>query len=218
MTSSHDWVEREAEVEGSSNRPFGWVFAAFFLIVALLPFLFGGGGVRYWARAASAALADVTLARPTLLEVLNRLLRRFGLWVGRIVRPVMFPVIFYGAVTPIGLAMRLAGKDLLRLRRDPGAASYWIVRDPPGPPRESMSDQFLGESDVVHSRAVAVYAGAQEVLAAPDPSCRGPDGLANRAHAGHGGGALHPHPVLIRAGPGDLGFLPRQRGGAGARR
>ena len=25
---------------------------------------------------------------------------------------------------------------------DPGAASYWIVRDPPGPPPRSMSDQF----------------------------------------------------------------------------
>ena len=38
--------------------------------------------------------------------------------------------------------MRLAGKDPLRLRREPDAPSYWIVRDPPGPTPESMSDQF----------------------------------------------------------------------------
>ncbi len=141
MTSTHDSLDREPEVEGSSNRSFGWVFAAFFLILALLPLL-GGGGVRYWALAASATMAVVTLARPSLLEVPNRLWGRFGLWLGRVVSPVMSAVIFYGVVTPIGLAMRLAGKDVLRLRRDPGAASYWIVRDPPGPPPESMSDQF----------------------------------------------------------------------------
>lgn len=139
--TSHESLHREAGVEGSSNRSFGWVFTAFFLILALLPLL-GGGGVRYWALAASGAMAVVTLARPSLLEVPNRLWGRFGLWLGRVVSPVMSAVIFYGVVTPIGLAMRLAGKDFLRLRRDPVATSYWIVRDPPGPPPESMSDQF----------------------------------------------------------------------------
>ena len=141
MTSSHESLDREAEVEGSSNRSFGWVFAAFFLILALLPLL-GGGGVRYWALAASVAMAVVTLVRPSLLEVPNRAWTRFGLWLGRIVSPVVTGVVFYGVVTPIGLAMRLAGKDFLRLRRDAGAASYWIERDPPGPPPESMSNQF----------------------------------------------------------------------------
>ena len=139
--TSHESLDREAEVEGSSNRSFGWVFTAFFLILAVLPLL-GGGGARYWALAASAAMAVLTLVRPSVLEVPNRLWGRFGLWLGRVVSPVMAGVVFYGVVTPIGLVMRLAGKDFLRLRRDPGAASYWIVRDPPGPPPQSMSDQF----------------------------------------------------------------------------
>lgn len=138
---SHESLDREAEVEGSSNRSFGWVFTVFFLILAFLPLL-GGGGVRYWALAASAAMAVVTLVRPSLLEVPNRAWGRFGLWLGRIVSPVMTGVVFYGVVTPIGLLMRLVGKDVLRLRRDPAATSYWIVRDPPGPPPQSMSDQF----------------------------------------------------------------------------
>ncbi|MCU0935257.1 MAG: SxtJ family membrane protein [Gammaproteobacteria bacterium] len=139
--SAHESLGRETEVEGSSNRSFGWVFTAFFLILALLPLL-GGGGVRYWALAASAGMAAVTLVRPSLLEAPNRLWGRFGLWLGRIVSPVMTGVVFYGVVTPIGLLMRLVGKDVLRLRRDPAATSYWIVRDPPGPPPQSMSDQF----------------------------------------------------------------------------
>jgi hypothetical protein len=38
--------------------------------------------------------------------------------------------------------MRLVGKDPLRLKRDGGAGSYWIPREPPGPPPDSMSNQF----------------------------------------------------------------------------
>ena len=48
----------------------------------------------------------------------------------------------YGCVLPTGLVMRAMGKDLLRLKRQPGADSYWIVRQPPGPMPETMKDQF----------------------------------------------------------------------------
>ena len=138
---AHESMHRETEVDGSSNRAFGWVFTVFFLILALLPLL-SGGGVRFWALAAAAAMAVVTLVRPSLLGAPNRAWTRLGFWLGRVVSPVMAGVVFYGVVTPMGLAMRLLGKDPLRLRWDPSADSYWIVRDPPGPTPESMADQF----------------------------------------------------------------------------
>jgi hypothetical protein len=50
--------------------------------------------------------------------------------------------LFYGVLTPLGVAMRLTGKDPLRLKRDARAVSYWIPRDPPGPPPDSMTNQF----------------------------------------------------------------------------
>jgi hypothetical protein len=45
---------------------------------------------------------------------------------------------FYIVITPMGLIMRLAGRDPLRLQWDAKAASYWIERRPP----ETMSNQF----------------------------------------------------------------------------
>ena len=51
-------------------------------------------------------------------------------------------LLFYLVVTPTGLVMRMLGKDLLRLRFDPQAKSYWIERRPPGPAPETMKDQF----------------------------------------------------------------------------
>ena len=141
MASTHEDYQREQEIEGSSNRSFGWVFTVFFLILALLPLL-KSEGPRVWALAASAAVAAVTLIRPSLLTVPNRLWMKFGLLLGRIVSPVVIGILYYLVITPFGIVMRLAGKDPLRLRREPEAQSYWIKRDPPGPPPDSLTNQF----------------------------------------------------------------------------
>lgn len=141
MATVHEELRREVEVEGSSNRSFGWVFTVFFLIIALLPLL-KGEGPRVWALAASGAVAAVTLIRPSLLTVPNRLWMKLGLLLGKIVSPVVIGILFYGVITPFGIVMRLAGKDPLRLKRDPEATTYWIRRDPPGPPPDSLSNQF----------------------------------------------------------------------------
>jgi hypothetical protein len=58
------------------------------------------------------------------------------------VSPVVLGIMFFLVVTPIGLLMRAFGKDPLRLRFDKSASSYWLDRTPPGPPPESLSDQF----------------------------------------------------------------------------
>ena len=58
------------------------------------------------------------------------------------VTPVVMGLLFFLTVTPIALIMRALGKDPLRLKRDDAAASYWILRQPPGPPPESLRRQF----------------------------------------------------------------------------
>ena len=51
-------------------------------------------------------------------------------------------LLFFGVVTPTAWIMRAMGKDLLGLRRDPQAASYWVHRQPPGPDANTMHRQF----------------------------------------------------------------------------
>ena len=55
---------------------------------------------------------------------------------------VILGLLFFVTITPIGLLARACGKDFLRLRLDRGAKSYWIEREPPGPPPQSMKNQF----------------------------------------------------------------------------
>lgn len=138
---AHEDLTREQRVEQSSDRSFGLVFAGVFVLVAGWP-LFHGEALRWWALAVAAVFSLLALLKPALLADLNRLWIRLGVLLGRIVSPVALGVVFYVALTPIGLLMRLTGGDPLRLKRDPGAASYWIPREPPGPPPDSMTNQF----------------------------------------------------------------------------
>ncbi len=55
--------------------------------------------------------------------------------------PVILAVLFYGAITPLGLLSRVFGYDPLRRRIDPAAKSYWIDR-PQDSRKTSMKNQF----------------------------------------------------------------------------
>lgn len=131
---------RDAPPQGSSDRGFGLVMAAFFAIVGLWPVPWSGQP-RLWSLGVAAVFMGAALARPGALAPLNRLWTRFGLLLHRIVNPVVMGLVFYLTVTPIGLLMRALGKDPLRLRLDRTAATYWIEREP-GPAPETMKNQF----------------------------------------------------------------------------
>ena len=141
MAATHEDFSRGQEVKASSNRAFGLVMVAGFLLIGLWP-LVSGGTVRWWSLIVSGSLAVVTMAAPALLTIPNRMWLRFGLLLHRIVSPVVLAIMFYGVVTPMGALMRAFRKDALRLRRSGSAETYWIKRDPPGPKPDSMSNQF----------------------------------------------------------------------------
>ncbi|HWR52057.1 MAG TPA: SxtJ family membrane protein [Bryobacteraceae bacterium] len=139
--STHEDFTRKEEHKGPSDRSFGWVFVAFFALVGLWPMIWGRP-MRPWALGLSAAIALITILRPGILHPFNRVWMAFGLLLARVTNPIVMALLFYLVFTPMALLLRLAGKDLLRLRREPQAASYWIERTPPGPKPETMAQQF----------------------------------------------------------------------------
>jgi saxitoxin biosynthesis operon SxtJ-like protein len=131
----------EEGVKQSSNRTFGVVIAIFFALVALLP-LVRHHPVRIWALPLVALFLLAALAAPKLLAPLNRAWTALGTLLHAVVNPLVLGVLFYVVFTPFGWVLRRMGKDFLRLRPTPGAPTYWIPRQPPGPSPESMSRQF----------------------------------------------------------------------------
>lgn len=130
-----------AQVQMGSERSFGLVFAAVLAIIALWP-LKSGGDVRLWAAGAAAAFLVLALVLPRVLRPLNVVWFKFGMLLHHVVTPVVMGLLFFLTVTPVGVLMRATGKDPMRLKRDAGATSYWIVRTPTGPSAESMKNQF----------------------------------------------------------------------------
>jgi hypothetical protein len=137
----HEPLTRDEEVRGSSDRSFGIVFTVVFAIVGLWP-LIGGGSVRLWSLSIAGALLAISLIRPSLLAPFNRLWMRFGLLLHGVTNPIIMGLVFFLAVTPTALILKLMGKDPLRRRFDREVRSYWIERTPPGPDPESMKNQF----------------------------------------------------------------------------
>ncbi len=137
----HEDYNRKSKERGASDRNFGTVFTLFFAAVAFWPLL-RGGAIRPWILVVSGAFLAVTLIRPALLHPLNRLWGRLGVLLGKVVNPVITGLLYFAVFTPIGLLLRLAGKDLLHLRFHPSLPSYWIERKPGKESPGSMLDQF----------------------------------------------------------------------------
>ena len=139
--ATHEDFSRDEKVVAGSDRSFGIVMAGALAAVTLLN-VWHSGRLWPWTGGLAALFVAVGLFRPALLHPLNLIWLKFGLLLHRLVNPIVMALLFYGTVLPTGLVMRMMGRDLLRLKRQPDADSYWIARQPPGPSPETMKDQF----------------------------------------------------------------------------
>ena len=126
------------ETERSSERSFGITFAVVFL--AIVGFVFWkSGDVLWWLVAASASLLLITFTFPGLLSKPNELWFKFGMLLGRVIAPIVMALVYVTTFLPMGLYVRLTGKDLLRARLDAESRTYWIRRETQPQP---MKNQF----------------------------------------------------------------------------
>jgi hypothetical protein len=121
-----------------ANRRFGLV------LVAVCSLVYGYG---YWHGTPSTVwliavlvLAAITLVMPRVLQPLLGVWMKIGGLMHVVVSPILLVLFYFGAVLPIGLALRLFGKDLLHLKRND--KTYWIERQPPGPQPKTMTEVY----------------------------------------------------------------------------
>jgi hypothetical protein len=126
MTNFHETYREHDVAKASSARTFGLLIGTLFLLLALRSLATGG---RPWLGTCTAFVA-VAAARPAWLAPLNRAWTALGNLLGRALSPVVLALLFIGVMWPVGLLMRLAGNDPLRLKRAGLKESYWLARDP----------------------------------------------------------------------------------------
>jgi len=125
------------DIKIGSNRSFGIVFFVVFLIIATYP-LINGDELRLWSLIISIVFLFLGLVNSKILNPLNKLWFKFGIFLGKIISPLVMGIIFFLVVTPIGLLMRLLNKDLLKLKFN-NNSSYWIEKNEP---KSKMKNQF----------------------------------------------------------------------------
>tara|TARA_B100000401_G_C52179738_1_gene427213 strand:- start:29 stop:412 length:384 start_codon:yes stop_codon:yes gene_type:complete len=125
------------EIKINSNRSFGIVFFVVFLLIAFYP-LFQGNDLRIWSLIISLIFLTLGLLNSKILSPLNKMWFKLGLFLGKIISPLIMGIIFFIVVTPIGIIMRLFNKDLLNLKYNK-EKSYWIKRVGP---KSKMKNQF----------------------------------------------------------------------------
>jgi len=125
------------DIKIGSNRNFGIVFFIFFFILFLYTFLFTNNP-KYILLIVSFVFLFLGLLNSKILTPLNLIWFKLGLFLGKIVSPIVMGIIFFLIVTPTGIIMRLIGKDLLNLKNK-NSKTYWIKKNIL---KSSMRNQF----------------------------------------------------------------------------
>ena len=110
-----------------SNRSFGIVFFVVFLLISIYP-LIHNEHVRLWSLILSLIFLILGLKNSRILTPFNHLWFKLGIFLGKIISPLIMAMIFFLVVTPIGLIMKLFKKDLLNLKFN-NSKSYWIEKN-----------------------------------------------------------------------------------------
>ena len=137
----HEDLRRDDVTTGPSDRKFGLTLGTILALIAVVKGFERSPWGGIWGVLALLLIGSALL-RPSLLSTPNQIWLKLGLLLHRIVNPVIMAVLFYGTFLPIGLLMRLLGKDPLRLKLDKTAASYWLSRADERPHSEAMRQQF----------------------------------------------------------------------------
>ena len=128
---------KKNNIKISSNKSFGIVFFIVFLIIAIFPLL-NDEIIRIWSLIISIIFLFLGLLNSRFLTPLNMLWFKFGIFLGKIVSPIVMGIIFFFVVTPIALLMKMLKKDLLNLKFNKNY-SYWIEKNEI---KSKMKNQF----------------------------------------------------------------------------
>ena len=118
------------EVANKTLRQFGLMVGGVFLVIGLWPFLWRQEAMRDWAVVLGALLTVSGLAGPAILKYPYQGWMKVGHVMGWINTRIILGILFYGVVTPMGLVMKLTGRDPMCRGFEPDAQTYRVIRQP----------------------------------------------------------------------------------------
>lgn len=130
------------EITTKDLKEFGYGLSVIFVILGLLNLVKGHRNMFDLFFGLAAFVATVSLAAPELLRRLYKGFIPVAHALGWINTRIILILVYYLVLTPIGLLMRLFGKDPMSRKIDVSAVSYWTEREHRAATRESLEKQF----------------------------------------------------------------------------
>jgi hypothetical protein len=128
-------------IELPSNRSFGFFFSALFTTSSIYCWVNTFIPAFLFFTTFTLVTFLVTVISPSSLLPFNKLWMVLGLLIGKVVSPIVLGAVFFFLITPVGIAMRLSGRDELQLKLHE-KGSCWKNRAPAGPEPASFKNQF----------------------------------------------------------------------------
>ena len=142
--ATHESHVAHGVIKTASNRSFGLTVGGILVAIALLRWIWFGylSWLMLLLLVVGGVLIVLAASRPAALDLPNRLWTKLGAVLFHVVNPVVMLFLFVVTIVPAGLIMRLVGYDPMRRRFAAEAETYWLERAPPGPPPESLHQQY----------------------------------------------------------------------------
>ena len=112
--------------KNENNKSFGILFFIVFLVIALWPTI-NSGSIRVWAMLIALIFLFLGVLNLKYLTPFKKGWIKLGEVLGKFIAPVVMGIIYFFIITPIGIFMRVIGKDLLNLKYN-SKKSYWNKR------------------------------------------------------------------------------------------
>jgi len=128
-----------ARLSPAEGRKFGLTLGGAFLGLAVLLWWRGRHGAVY-SGAAGLGLIGAGLLAPTLLGPVHRAWMGLAHQMSKVTTPIFMGVVYFAVLTPIGLGMRLFGRNRLIASLEGGG--YWVSRSDEREQRGDLTRQF----------------------------------------------------------------------------
>jgi uncharacterized membrane protein len=122
-------------------KNFGFIMGGFIILIfGVIPIVYFETGITVLPWLLGACFIILSLKVPLVLKPAYKAWMKFGLIMNTITTPILLGIVYYFVLTPIGLTMRLFGKDIMQLKPDVNNVSY--RRRSQSRTRESLEKPF----------------------------------------------------------------------------
>lgn len=122
----------------SSEKGFGIVFSIFFFLLSIYSFIYKIN-TGYIFILISISLLLISFAKPRILKIPNFLWHKLSIVLSKVSSPIIMFFIYSISILPIGIILKIIGKESEIKKIDQKSSSYWIKKTDK---KSSMTDQF----------------------------------------------------------------------------